>query len=225
MNIYQRIIEVQKVCTYVKKDAEVGYGKGAYKAVTHDKVMELVRQPMIDNGIIVMTSQQAKGEHYDGETKSGTAQIRFEAVYDISFICADKPEDRHTVSIEAHGEDFNDKGPGKAISYAVKTAFLKTFQIATGENDEARMEESVPTRRQNTSQSTPADYNMISEAQYNRLKAICSSSKLEIKKVQEKFGFQNGATITKDQYKDVCEWAEAGHKKEMVDKTFGDEPF
>jgi hypothetical protein len=88
-----------------------------------------------------MVSQQGKGEHYDGETKSGTANIRFEAVYDVSFICADKPEDRHTVSIEAHGEDFNDKGPGKAISYAVKTAFLKTFQLATGEDDEARLEE------------------------------------------------------------------------------------
>ena len=32
MNIYQKIIEVQKVCTYVKKDSEVGYGNNKYKA-------------------------------------------------------------------------------------------------------------------------------------------------------------------------------------------------
>lgn len=144
MNIYQRIAEVQKVCKYVKKDAEVGTGGNKYKAVTHDKVMELVRQPMIDNGILTFTSQQLKGEHYDGQTRSGTAKIRFEAVYDVSFVNIEDPEDRFMVSVEAHGEDSNDKAPGKAISYATKTAFLKTFMIATGENDEARMEEGIP---------------------------------------------------------------------------------
>jgi hypothetical protein len=154
VNIYQRIIAVQKTCTYVKKDSEVGYGKNAYKAVSHDAVQEVVRQAMIDNEMVVMVSQQGKGEHYDGETKSGTANIRFEAVYDVSFICADKPEDRHTVSIEAHGEDFNDKGPGKAISYAVKTAFLKTFQLATGEDDEARLEERGTQKKPATTSST-----------------------------------------------------------------------
>ena len=97
--------------------------------------------PLIDQEIVMLVSQQSKGEHYDGKTKSGTDLIRFEAVYDITFLCADKPEDCHTISIEGHGEDYNDKAPGKAISYATKTGILKTFMIVTGENDEERLEE------------------------------------------------------------------------------------
>jgi hypothetical protein len=232
MNIYQRIIAVQKTCTYVKKDSEVGYGNNAYKAVSHDAVQEVVRQAMIDNEMVVMVSQQGKGEHYDGETKSGTANIRFEAVYDVSFICADKPEDRHTVSIEAHGEDFNDKGPGKAISYAVKTAFLKTFQLATGEDDEARLEErgsrsntNTPPPATTSSTSKPAASGCISEAQGKRLFAICKGSGTTIADCANKFGFKKAGEIKKSQYKEVCEWAEVGHKAEMVqDVMNGDTP-
>jgi hypothetical protein len=203
MNIYQRIIAVQKVCTYVKKDSEVGYGNNAYKAVSHDAVQEVVRQAMIDNEMVVMVSQQGKGEHYDGETKSGTANIRFEAVYDVSFICADKPEDRHTVSIEAHGEDFNDKGPGKAISYAVKTAFLKTFQLATGEDDEARLEE-------RGSRSQPATTSSTSKPAASKPKAPPAKIQELVKLVNDIFGDAGG-----DKLKELTTFGDPGKERFM----------
>ena len=143
-NIYQRIAEVQKACPYAKKDTQVGFGNHAYKAITHDGVLNLVRPALIANGVVVQTSHVDKGLSVQGETKSGTAKIRFEALYDVTFVNADDPQDRFSVRVEAHGEDSNDKAPGKAISYATKTAMLKVFLIETGENDEARMEESKP---------------------------------------------------------------------------------
>ena len=218
MNIYQRIAAVQKECGYIKKDTEVGFGNNKYKGTSHDGVLVAVRQHMIDNGIIALVSQQSKGEHYDGKTKSGTDLIRFEAVYDITFICADKPEDRHTVSVEGHGEDYNDKAPGKAISYATKTAFLKTFMIVTGENDEERLEErgqsSSSTSPQSSAQATSGA--TISEAQGKRLSAICHSSGTPIATVANHFGFKKVGEILKSKYKDICEWAEAeGHTNQM----------
>ena len=111
MNIYQRIAAVQKDCPQVKKDTKVGSGGNSYMAVSHDGVLTLLRDSIMKHGIVVATSQKEKGISVDGETKSGTAKIRFEALYDVSFINVDKPEDRHTVAVEAHGEDYNDKGP------------------------------------------------------------------------------------------------------------------
>ena len=144
MNIYQRIAEVQKVCSYLKKDTDVGSGSYGYKGISHDGVLNFTRAALIEQGIVVSVSQQSKGVSVPGTTKSGTAKIRFEAIYNISFINIEKPEEMMVVSVEAHGEDSNDKAPGKAISYATKTAMLKTFLIETGENDEVRMEESMP---------------------------------------------------------------------------------
>lgn len=154
MNIYKKIAAVQKVCTGVKKDTRV---QNQYNALSHDGVLEYVRQAVIDNGIVVLVSQQAKGFCHDGETKSGTYQVRFEAVYDVTFVNIEDPEDRVTVSVEGHGEDFNDKGPGKAISYATKTAFLKTFLLVTQENDELRTGEGAPRKQQNNPQGNNSD--------------------------------------------------------------------
>lgn len=143
-NIYQRIAEIQKACGYVKKDTTVGYGNNSYKATSHDAVLRVLRTEAINNGVIIVPSQQAKGESVAGQTKNGADKIRFEAVYDIHFINVDDPKDCHVMSVEAHGEDSNDKAPGKAISYATKTAMLKMFLLETGENDEARLDEGRP---------------------------------------------------------------------------------
>jgi hypothetical protein len=141
MNIYQKIAEVQKKIEVVGKDAKIKMGQGSYKGVTHDAVLGMIREHCLSVGIIVSPDQAEKGLSVPGKTSRGGDMIRFEAVYDVSFINIDDPTDRHTVSIEAHADDSGDKAPGKAVSYATKTAELKVFMLKTGENDEARMDD------------------------------------------------------------------------------------
>ena len=43
------------------------------------------------------------------------------------------------MTVEAHASDNGDKAPGKALSYATKSAILKTLSLETGENDESRV--------------------------------------------------------------------------------------
>jgi len=43
------------------------------------------------------------------------------------------------IMVEGFADDIGDKGPGKALSYAMKYAHLKTFGIETGEDDEQRI--------------------------------------------------------------------------------------
>jgi hypothetical protein len=52
----------------------------------------------------------------------------------------DNPTDKVCVTVQAHAQDNGDKAPGKAMTYAVKTAVLKMFFFETGENDESRAE-------------------------------------------------------------------------------------
>jgi hypothetical protein len=134
-NIYQRINAVRKVAGYAKKDKKVD----TYKAVTHDAITALLRQHLIEHGIVVVPRLRDSDVSEAGSTAKGTVVIRYAARYDIDFVNADSPDDLITIPVEAHANDYGDKAPGKALSYATKYAMLKVFSIETGEADEARV--------------------------------------------------------------------------------------
>lgn len=138
LNIYQRINEVRKKAAYAKKDKEVA-GQG-YKAVTHDAVTALLRNHLIEQGVVIVPRLCTSSVEKIGETKGGSPIIRYTGRYEIDFVNCDDPDDRITVPGEAHANDHGDKAPGKATSYATKYAMLKLFSIETGEDDEARVE-------------------------------------------------------------------------------------
>jgi len=138
MNIYQRVNAVRKKIDYIQKDKSVSTGGGSYKAVTHDMVTAIVRQHMIDAGIVCYPSLVDSASIPKEE---GSKQFRYEATYDFHFVNEESPEDKICIRIQAHAMDNADKAPGKAISYAKKYAILKLFEIETGEDEESRTHE------------------------------------------------------------------------------------
>jgi len=157
LNIYQRLAKVREEVSYIQKDAKVE----GYKAITHDVVTAEIRPHLISNGIMVVPRQVFfELRNANKTTKSGTPITVFLGQYEIDFVNIDDPKDRVMVSICATAEDHGDKGPGKCVSYATKTAFLKLFNIETGESDESRQEQ----------KPTP-----ISEEQIVNLREICES--------------------------------------------------
>lgn len=143
LNLFQRINQVRKGIDYIKKDKSVSTGtSGSYKAVTHDQVTALVRQHMIDAGIVcypVLVASRV-ADTLDKEGKP-SRNIRYEATYDFTFASCDDPKDAITLRIESHAMDNQDKAPGKALSYAKKYAVLKLFEIETGEDEESRFQQ------------------------------------------------------------------------------------
>lgn len=142
-NIYQRINSVMKKVEYVKKDAVVQ----GYKAVTHDMVVAQVRKHFVTEGIVLtcdLVKDKLDDREYktfeDGKTIPDKQRI-YRAVFRVSFINIDNPEDRIDLKVPAHAMDTGDKNPGKAMSYATKFAILKTLSLESGENDESRTTE------------------------------------------------------------------------------------
>jgi hypothetical protein len=122
-----------KKVEFVQKDGKLGYGQNTFTIVTHDKVVETVRQHFKDAGVIVIPHQVEKGISVPGVTKNGAAKIRFEAVYDVDFIDVDDGS-KVTIRSEAHAEDNSDKAANKALTYAVKNALLKVLMLQTGDD-------------------------------------------------------------------------------------------
>ena len=143
-NIYQRINAVMQEVEYVQKDKAVSGGGASYKAVTHDQAVSVLRKSLVKNGIVI-NPVQVSGEFLEMRNLNATPNpIKmglYTGSYDIYFVNMDNPEDKVCLSVQAHASDNGDKAPGKAMTYAVKTAMLKQFTLETGENDESRQEQ------------------------------------------------------------------------------------
>ena len=124
-NIYQRMLKVTEAVERVPKgDQKVG---NLYKFTSHDAVMAALRPAFVEFGICMIPTVTSR-------TQDGN---RTEVDMSIDFVNCDKPEDRVTVKTFGYGLDSQDKGPGKAISYAVKYACLKAFSLDTGDDPES----------------------------------------------------------------------------------------
>lgn len=121
LNLWQRIHAVMSEISYLQKENKSGM---RYSIVSHDKVTALVRPVFVKHGVIfypveIMTRQ-------DGN--------RTEAKLTVRFVNIDAPEEFIDVASLGYGVDPQDKGPGKAISYGVKYAVLKTLALETGDD-------------------------------------------------------------------------------------------
>jgi len=137
-NIYQRINAVMQEIDYIKKDKKIIGGGANYSAVSHDQVTAMVRDSLVKHGIMIYPEQVRSDVLVARDKSKDIAMMLYEGEYKIHFVNIDDGQDRVTVQIVGHANDNGDKAPGKAVTYATKSAILKVFAIETGENDESR---------------------------------------------------------------------------------------
>ena len=125
LNVHQKRIKVMEEITYIKKRR----GGMAYSAASHDDVTEKVRGSCIRHGLDVYPCKIES--NIDGYVSSCTMVVRI--------VNADDPQDSIEIPSFGIGMDKQDKGPGKAISYAYKYALLKAFNLPTGDQDDPDM--------------------------------------------------------------------------------------
>jgi hypothetical protein len=176
-NIYQRIIEVMKRVDYIQKVDKAAKGL-PYKYVSHDQVTGALHMPMAEAGIVAITDIVEMTQ----EGNRTTVKIS------LSLVNADDPKDFITVSSYGYGIDQQDKGPGKAISYASKMALLKIFMLETGEDPEKDNEDFKPDIEALYKQA----HSLIDRLEINRqmefyefLKKTYNVDKVELLKLEE----------------------------------------
>lgn len=134
LNIYQRMNLVMKDVERINKDGINAHQK--YKFVSHDKVMGVLHKPLADHGIMVTPT--VKEVRQDGN--------RTTVFMEIKFVNIDNSDDYIMVHYPGYGIDTQDKGIGKAVSYAFKCCLLKIFCLEAGEDVERDNIEYVPSQ-------------------------------------------------------------------------------
>jgi hypothetical protein len=106
---------------YLQKEKKSGM---QYSFVSHDKVTGAIRPLLVKHGIACWPAAM------DVKQEGNRTQLQCKVIY----ANIDDPEDCIEVESIGYGIDAQDKGPGKAISYAMKYAHLKTFSLETGDD-------------------------------------------------------------------------------------------
>lgn len=145
LNIYQRMAAITADLNTVGKNLHVDTGKGkGYKAVSERDIIDNVKPLEAKYGVYsypasrtVLESEQLESEtNYNGiPGKKTTFFERIETVY--RFVNIDNPDEYIETTTFAEGIDAQDKGSGKAMTYADKYALMKMYKISTGDDPDA----------------------------------------------------------------------------------------
>jgi hypothetical protein len=126
-NLFQRLHAVQEEVDYIQKEKKAGM---RYSIVSHDAVTAKVRPVLHKHRVL----------YYPVALQSSQDGNRTAVTMGIRFVNIDSPADFIDVPSLGYGIDDQDKGPGKAISYAVKYALLKTLGLESGDDPDLDQE-------------------------------------------------------------------------------------
>lgn len=140
LNLYEKINMIMREIEYLKKDDKVITNtktNAGYNAVSEEKVTSEIRKGLVKYGIVIVPIEQ---EHMredemlkdqygnDKANRITTVNVKYKIVN------IDNPEDYIIAASSGTGVDTQDKGVGKAMTYAYKYMLLRTFAIPTGDD-------------------------------------------------------------------------------------------
>lgn len=146
MNIFQKMAAITAELQTVAKNLTVGTGNNKYKAVSERDILDAVKPAEEKHGVYsypvsreVLESNLLESESTYTDQKGNTTvtqkttfMTRIKTVY--RFVNIEKPDDYIETTTFAEGIDAQDKGSGKAMTYADKYALMKAYKISTGDD-------------------------------------------------------------------------------------------
>lgn len=201
-NIFQRMAAITAELQTVAKNLNVATGSGkGYKAVSERDIIDAVKPIEAKHGVysypcdrVVLESQTLEStSEYNGKvTTKTTFMTRIQTTY--RFVNVDNPSEFIDTVTFAEGIDPQDKGSGKAMTYADKYALMKAYKISTGDDpDQTASEETRYTKKRNDYDSARAE-----------ITPVCSRCGTQISEREHDYSARNwGKPLCRDCQKEV----------------------
>ena len=199
-NIYQKISEVMKNIEYLTKDDKVEFRTTKYKAISEEKVTTAVREQLVKQGIVIIPiEQQSENKELIRTEKSVNMLTTVHVKYRIQNI--DDVNDFIEVESNGTGVDTQDKGVGKAMTYAYKYMLLRTFAIPTGEDPDKISSAETDKKMENEVNNT-----VINKTKLNALNDSIEKHKIADEKVEAilaKYSYSSTSEIKMKDYMNI----------------------
>ena len=140
-NLAKAVLSVMTEVKGIDKSMNVGTGQMSYKGVPDQEVKKIIGQAMQKNGLVLIpTSIDPRTQVNEWEETSQYGVKRKQSVFTevvTKYMLLHESGESMEICGYGHGVDSQDKGAGKATTYALKYALLYLFLVPTGKIDDA----------------------------------------------------------------------------------------
>lgn len=154
MSLYEKIYNIMTESEGLEKDLTVGKGESAYKAVGEKEVLNMLKPLFKKFKLIVFPVEGDISEQnsvfdtsYKGEVTTKTRNVT-QIKVKFKIVDIESGESELLMGF-GNGADSQDKGSGKAFTYAFKTMLSKTFMLFSGEDTDNDHSDDMGVHRQN----------------------------------------------------------------------------
>ena len=156
-NIAKAIIQVMKEVKGMEKNSRVGSGGNAYSGTKDQDVKEIFNDALAKNGLCILPinieeeTNLDRWEAVDPWSKATTKDTKmYQSVYTkvkVKYMILHESGESIELAGYGHGVDPQDKGAGKATTYALKNCLLYTCLTPVGKIDdtETTHSDNIPT--------------------------------------------------------------------------------
>lgn len=124
LTLAEKIIAIMGEVQRLQKDDQVSFKNTNYKALSEEKVTAIMHEKLVKYKIFVYPVQQ------EWERTGSITHVNIK----YRMVNAENPSDYIEIMSCGDGADTQDKGSGKAMTYAFKYMWLRTFALPTGED-------------------------------------------------------------------------------------------
>lgn len=220
-NIYEKMSAITTELQTVAKNLTVQQTKtSSYKAVSERDILDAVKPVEAKHGVYsypvrrtILESNMLESEStYNGNTtKKTTFMTRIETVY--RFVNVEKPEEYVETTTFAEGIDSQDKGSGKAMTYADKYALMKAYKISTG--DDPDQVASIDTRYTKKKKQDISYDGYATEAQASEIINLYRGNMDKLDRLLRKKGVTSTVMLTVEQANEIINAVKKA-KAEMI---------
>ena len=139
-NLAKAVIAVMKEVKGMEKNSRVGSGGMAYNGTKDQDVKEVFNEALAKHGLCMMPidiQEETQVDRWEETNQYGTKQKQsvFTKVK-VKYLLLHESSESVEIMGYGHGVDPQDKGAGKATTYAMKNALLYTFLTPVGKIDD-----------------------------------------------------------------------------------------
>jgi hypothetical protein len=220
MSLYQKIYDVMCETEGLEKNLQVGTGSSSYKAVGEAEVLNMLKPLFKKHKLIVFPVDGSISEtnfswetEYQGKKETKTRNVT-QIVVKFKIVDIETGENEILIGF-GNGADSQDKGSGKAFTYAFKTMLNKTFMLFSGEDTDNEHSEDIG-KQTKIGSNNASQPKTLSDGQINRLFAIAKSKGYNAESVKKTIMQKYSATEVKNLSKAQYDEAVAGYENAPV---------
>jgi hypothetical protein len=227
MGLYEKIYSVMNESEGLEKDLTVGSGSSSYKAVGEKEVLNMLKPLFKKHKLIVFPVDGDISEQnsiYESTYKDEvTTKTRNVTQIKVKFKIVDIETGESEILMGfGNGADSQDKGSGKAFTYAFKTMLSKTFMLFSGEDTDNTHSDDIggytPPKADKPKDTGTANGEIISKPQANRIFALSGGNADICKEVLKTFGYTKSDEVQKKHYEAICKAVQEVVEKDNKNK-------